>query len=125
MSGSMSSTMSLKVEPNLDLKRQLRRYGRSGDFDLICSLWTMEPNSPSSLMRHYVADATGADYYEIDVSDKSTWVPRVNGRGEATGDKFDVEDVIGDVPGLDYFTSVFKALKVDDKRATKRSSYEF
>lgn len=117
MSG-MSSPMSLKGDPDMHLKKVLKKYHRDDAFDDVQSWLDLEPDSPLALKVHWIltfADGTVDDrgnatkkYWDIDPKDPMTW----------SGD-------VPDMPPDQFFLDLFKAIKADEKRQAKRSSYEF
>jgi hypothetical protein len=122
MPGSMSPPMYLKGDPDMNLKKVLKKY-KLDDILRDVSRWLdSEPGSPGALKKHFIAAYhlsgvkdmdgfdVGVDYYDIDLKDPTTW-------GEG--------DPEFPIPSDDFFLALFKAIKADERRYNKRSSYEF
>lgn len=117
-----SPTMSLKGDPDMHLKKALKKHKLDEFYDDISRWLDSEPGSPGSLKKHWISTFhgsgvkdkdgfdTGVDYYEIDLKDPTTW-----------GDP----DPGIPMPPDQAFLDIYKAIKADEKRRNKRSSYEF
>jgi len=114
----MSPPMSLKGDPDMHLKKVLKKYKKDDYFDDVSRWLDSEPGSPGSLKKMWIVNfadnavddkgyATKEDW-EIDLKDPTTW----------PGD-------VPDMPPDQFFLDLFKAIKLDEKRRNKRSSYEF
>lgn len=122
MPGSYSPPMHLKGDPDKSLKQVLKKYKLDDSFNDVQRWLDSEPGSPGSLKKYWISTYhtsgrkdkegfdTGVDYYDIDLKDPSTW-----------GDP----DPEFPVPPDDFFLALFKAIKADERRNNKRSSYEF
>lgn len=121
MPGSMSPTMSLKGDPDMHLKKALKKHKLDDLFDDVSRWLDSEPGSPGSLKKHFITSyySTGSDkegfaippeYHEIDLKDPTTW-----------GDP----DPGVPMPPDQAFLDIYKAIVADEKRRNKRSSYEF
>ena len=126
MTGSYSPPMRLKNDPDKSIKQVLKKYKLDDILQDVSRWLDSEPGSPGSLKKHFISsfagspDPTGArmkwesdvgvDYYDIDLKDPTTW-------GEFSDDM--------PLPPDDFFLALYKAIKADEKRNAKRSSYEF
>lgn len=110
----MSPPMRLKHDPMKSVKQVLKKYKRDDLLDEVSRWLDMEPGSPGSLKKQFIlmnaiddqGNSTMEDW-EIDLKDPTTW-------GEQT-----------DMPPDQFFLDLFKAIRADEKRNAKRSSYEF
>lgn len=121
MPGSYSPPMRLKVDPDKSVKQVLKKYKLDDIMRDVQGWLEREPGSPGALKKHFIesysndaiddqGNAKEDFYYAIDLKDPSTW-----------GD-FDAEFPL---PPDDFFLALFKAIKADERRNNKRSSYEF
>lgn len=122
MPGSMSPPMSLKGDPDMHLKKVLKKHNLE-DIESDVQRWLdSEPGSPGSLKKYFITTFhsagvkdregfdIGVDYYEIDLKDPTSW-------GEPDPGML--------MPNDQFFLELFNAIKLDEKRRAKRSSYEF
>lgn len=111
----MSPPMRLKGDPDKNLKQVLKKYKLDDIIQDVTRWLDSEPGSPGSLKKHFIASFAAAgdqpvDYYNVDLKDPATW-----------GDL----DPSMPMPPDDFFLALYKAIKADEKRNAKRSSYEF
>lgn len=105
-----SPTMSLKGDPDMHVMGVLKRYGQLPYENKIIRSFESEPSSPGAMKKNWLSMITGADYYDIDLKDPTTW-----------GDLPD--DV--KMPPDQFFADLYQAMWKDVKRREKRASYEF
>lgn len=120
MPGSFSPTMKLKFDPNQSLIKVLKKHKLDDYLRDIIPWLNSEPGSPGALKKFWIStfhampkesDPTlfdSIEYFDVDLKDPTTW-------GEANDP----------LPSDDFFLELFKAIKADDRRYAKRSSYEF
>lgn len=99
--------MTPKHDPNKNLIAVLKKHKLDDLLSDVGSWLDSEPGSPGALKKHFIATFANVNYYDIDLKDPTTW-----------GD-------IEDMPPDQFFIDMFKAIKADEKRNAKRSSYEF
>lgn len=112
----MSPPMRLKHDPDKSLKAVLKKY-KLEDIERDVTRWLdSEPGSPGALKKHFISafnvegpEQATISYYDIDLKDPTTW-------GNEDGYP---------MPSDQFFLDLFKAIKADQKRNDKRSSYEF
>ncbi len=105
--------MRLKHDPDKSVKQVLKKY-KLEDIQRDVQGWVdMEPGSPGTLKKQFLLmhafDSEGRatmEDWEIDLKDPMTW-PEVA------------------LPPDQFFLDLYKAIKSDQKRNDKRSSYEF
>lgn len=111
--GSMSPSMSLKGDPDMHLKRALKKHNLADDLNLFDDLQTIftysEPRSVKSFRQKYI------EMYADPSSDEE----------QNDLDSLDMEAEHEGVPSLEVFKDVLVGMLKDEKRATRRSSYEF
>lgn len=111
-----SPPMHLKGDPAKSLKATLKKHKLEDILPEVERWLDSEPGSPGSLKKHFLATFAAkegdqpVDYYEVDLKDSTTW-----------GDL----DPSMPMPSDQFFLDLFKAIKADEKRNAKRSSYEF
>lgn len=121
MPGSFSNTMRLKHDPNQSMLQVLKKYKLEDILRDVVSWLESEPAGPGSLKKYFISTFRGREnpkggeplmvnFYDIDLKDPTTW-----------GD----DDPEFPIPSDQFFIDLFKAIKADDKRNSKRSSYEF
>jgi hypothetical protein len=116
--GNYSAPMRLKNDPDKNVKAVLKKYKLQNIENDVIGWIGMEMRSPASLKKLYVLNfATNAfddkgyqtkEDWQVDLADKSTW----------PGD-------VPDIPVDQFFIDLSNAIKTDEKRVNKRSSYEF
>lgn len=114
----ISPPMRLKGDPHKNVKLTCQKHDVSYLFDdgEVEGWLAQEPGSPGALKKAYIMghaiDHKGnqtMDDWEIDLKDPTTWPG----------------DAAEDIPPDQFFLDLFKAIKADQKRNDKRSSYEF
>jgi hypothetical protein len=115
-----SETTSLKGDPDVHLKKALKKHKLDDFFDDVSGWLDGEPGSPGSLKKHWITNFNSIgknDKYgdpimvywdDIDLKDPTTW-----------------GDPGVPMPSDQAFIDMYKAIVADEKRRNKRSSYEF
>lgn len=118
----MSSPMRLKHDPNKSLKQVIKKHNLESEERAIEQWLDFEPTSPGALKKYFITTFNasgvkdkegydmGIDPNQVDLKDPMTW-------GEANPDM--------PMPPDQFFLELYKAIKTDEKRNAKRSSYEF
>lgn len=119
----MSPPMSLKGDPDMHLKKVLSKYKLDRLLPEIQGWLDMEPGSPGHLKKLFITTfftefGQPTNQHNIDLKDPTTW-------GEPTDES--MIDQFGErgIPDDQFFLDMYKAIKLDEKRRAKRSSYEF
>lgn len=112
-----SAPTSFIGDPDMHVKRVLKKYDGDHLYDDVMTWIDTGPNTPGSLKKHYISmlsvDSSGQqtiDYDEIDLRDEMTW-----------GSAADEGDMLPD----QFFLDLYKAINADEKRLANRKSYEF
>ncbi len=110
----MSPPMRLKGDPDKNVKQVLKKYNQDDLINDVSGWVEMELGSPGALKKQYIllsavddAGNSTMEDWNIDLKDPTTW-----------GD-------VQNMPPDQFFLDLFKAMKADQKRNAKRSSYEF
>lgn len=111
----MSPPMKLKYDPNKSVKAVLKKYKLDDLLNDVSSWLDVEARTPAALKKRFLVSfaANGdqpVDYYDIDLNDPTSW-------GDLSTDM--------PMPPDEFFLELSKAVVADEKRAQKRSSYEF
>lgn len=115
----MSPPMSLKGDPDTQLKKVLKKHKLEDVFDEISDAAQNGLADPGGLKKLYIANRCMDDkgnstvsFDMIDLRDPTTWTGMSD------------EDA-KNVPRDDVFLDISQAIKADERRNSKRASYEF
>lgn len=115
--------MSLKHDPHASTIKVLKKHKLDDMLDTVARWGEQEPVGPGTLKKDWICEFNSDvgnidDFGEkdrvsrqgIDLKDPTTW-------GES--------DPEFPMPSDEFFVELFKALRADEKRMSRRSSYEF
>jgi len=108
--------MSLKGDPDLHLKKTLKKWKLEETLPEISRWLEREPGSPGTLKVLWICEfntegpeEASIGYYDVDLKDPTSWG----------------NENMWPMPSDDFFLELYKAIKADDKRRASRASYEF
>jgi hypothetical protein len=108
--------LSQNNDPEFHLQRALKKHHKEDMIDQVSNWADTGITSPGGLKKYFIVDSACDDegvntigFDEIDLKDSTTW-------GDAP---------IENMPSDEFFIDVSNALKADEKRNSKRSSYSF
>lgn len=107
----------LKTDPHKSVKIILKRYSLDDIFDDVLNWMELDTYLPSSLKKQFISsffefddNSVNIHFGDVDLNDPVSW-------GEENPDL--------PLPPDQFFIFLSKAIKADEKRNAKRSSYEF